>query len=135
MHAPVQGLVSGGCFEFFLKVKVAEARFSPLIALHIVSGNCQAKLIARVQAAHRKTSRSRTQTVDRLVAATVALRAQLYMRDTSPKQSPRFFMFTRMFTPCLRSSTCSQTCSASPADTHLTLPLEALGAEQKLCRA
>ena len=83
-------------------------------------GNCQAKQIARIEAAHRKTSRSRTQTVERLVAATVALRAQLYMRDTSPKQSPRFFMFTRMFTPCLRSSTCRQTCAAASTDTHLT---------------
>ena len=54
---------------------------------------------------HLKVSLSSTQTVESCVAATVAPLGLLYMRLTSPKQSPLFFMFTLKFTPCRRSNT------------------------------
>ena len=54
---------------------------------------------------HLKIWRSSTQTTAGVVAATVALRGQEYMRETSPKQSPRVLRFTRMLMPCRRSST------------------------------
>ena len=58
-----------------------------------------------MHAKHLKIWRSSTQTVAAVVAATVALRGQEYMRETSPKQSPRFLRFTRMLMPCRFSST------------------------------
>jgi hypothetical protein len=36
----------------------------------------------------------------------VAVRGQLYSRDTSPNTSPLSFVLTRMLTPLRRSSTC-----------------------------
>lgn len=58
-----------------------------------------------VQHTHLNTSRSRTQTVASDVAATVAVRGQLYSSDTSPNTSPFSFVLTRMLTPFRRSST------------------------------
>lgn len=51
-------------------------------------------------------SLSSTHTTASVVAATVAVRGQLYMRANSPNTSPRSFKLTLKFTPWRRCSTC-----------------------------